>query len=63
MNNKENKISKKAGLPPGTLIHIGKKTSEKQRITVFDYDPENLQELECRNIEETIPFKDKKSVS
>lgn len=63
MTNTENFMSKKAGLPPGTLIHIGKKTEDQQRVTVFDYDPEKLTEFECNSIEEVFPYRDKKSVS
>lgn len=32
------RISKKAGLPPGSLVHIGKRKVEKTRITIMDYD-------------------------
>ena len=32
------KISKKVGLAPGTLVHIGEKKVENPRITVIDYD-------------------------
>ena len=30
--------SKKAGLPPGTLVHIGQKKVDVQKINVIDYD-------------------------
>jgi len=49
--------SKKAGLPPGTLIHIGEKKAETVRITVIDYDEQNFQEKQVANIEECFPFK------
>jgi len=32
------KSSKKAGLPPGTLVHIGEKMTEKTRVAVVEYD-------------------------
>ena len=38
------KSSKKAGLPPGTLVHIGKERTEKVRITLMDYDEHHLEE-------------------
>lgn len=38
------KRSRKAGLPPGTLVHIGEKRSETVKITVFDYDESHFQE-------------------
>ena len=63
MSKTENQISKKAGLPPGTLIHIGTKKTDIQRVTVFDFDSENHLEFECENIVETFKYRDKKSVS
>ena len=36
------KRSKKAGLPPGTLVHIGEKRVEESKVTVFDYDEAKL---------------------
>jgi len=57
------KRSKKVGLPPGTLVHIGEKKIEKVRITVIDYDKANLEEKEIETIEECFPFKDKTTVT
>jgi len=51
------KRSKKAGLPPGTLVHIGEKKAESVRITVIDYDEQNFQESQVANIEDCFPFK------
>lgn len=56
-------ISKKAGLAPGTLVHIGKERLEKVKITVIDYDQNNLNEKEMENIEECFPCKDTPTVS
>jgi magnesium transporter len=55
--------SKKSGLPPGTLVHIGEKKRDKVRITVLDYDETQLEEKEVRIIEECFPFKDKPSTT
>lgn len=61
---KFNKIrSKKAGLPPGTLVHIGKKRVEESRITIIDYDQTNFQEKEVKLVEECFPFKDSPTVT
>lgn len=57
------KSSKKAGLPPGTPVHIGKKRSERTKITVLDYDEANFQEVEIRRVDECFPFKDKPTVT
>ncbi|MDO8747299.1 MAG: CorA family divalent cation transporter, partial [Thermodesulfovibrionales bacterium] len=51
--------SKKSGLPPGTLVHIGEKKSEETRITVINYDEEGFQEIKLNTIEECFSFKDK----
>ena len=52
------KISKKTGLPPGTLVHIGEKKSEKVRITVFEYHEKLFQQHEIENIDEYHPSQD-----
>jgi len=57
------KKSKKAGLPPGTLVHIGKKRMEKVKITIIDYDEEHLQEKDAKSIKECFPYKDKPTVT
>jgi len=57
------KVSRKAGLPPGTLIHVGKKGEERVNISIIDYDEKHYQEKETENIEESFPFKDKPTVS
>ncbi len=57
------KRSKKAGLPPGTLVHIGEKKTEKVRISIIDYDETNFEEKEIKTIEEGFPFKDKPTVT
>ena len=38
------KRSRKAGLPPGTLVHIGEKKAETVPITVFQYDADQFHE-------------------
>lgn len=44
MHQEIQKVSKKAGLPPGTLVHIGKKKTENVRINLFVYDEQNVEE-------------------
>ena len=51
------KRSKKAGLPPGTLVHVGERKEESVRITVIDYDEQSFQEKEASSIEECFQFK------
>ncbi|MDI3487156.1 magnesium/cobalt transporter CorA [Methanolobus sp. WCC1] len=57
------KTSKKAGLAPGSLIHIGEERTEKPRISIIDYDKENYQERVVENVEECFPFKDHPTVT
>jgi len=55
--------SRKAGLPPGTLVHVGEEKTAKVKITVIDYDESNLQEKEIVKIDECYPFKEKPTVT
>jgi magnesium transporter len=57
------KRSEKAGLPPGSLVHIGEKKAETPKITVMDYDETHFQEKEIKTIEECFLFKDKPTVT
>jgi len=57
------KVSKQAGLIPGTLIHIGEKKAEKAKITVIDYNQTLFQEKELKTVEESFPFKDSSTVT
>lgn len=57
------KRSKKAGLPPGTLVHIGEHKTEKVRINVIDYDEKQLNEMEALTIETCFPFRDSPTVT
>ena len=52
------KRSKKTGLPPGTLVHIGVQKTEKARITIIDYDEIHFEEKEAKTVEECFPFKE-----
>lgn len=56
MPEKTAKRAHKAGLSPGTLIHIGKKKTEQVKITLIDYDETHLQEKTIQRVEECFPF-------
>jgi magnesium transporter len=58
-----NKVSRKAGLPPGSPVHVGEKKVETVGITVIDYDEKNFETKELERVEECYPFKDKSTVS
>lgn len=51
MNKKQ---SKTLGLPPGSLVHVGKSASPKIRISVMDYDQGHLIEKEDVSLEECL---------
>ena len=57
------KISKKAGLPPGTPIYIGEKKVDKVQISIIDYTETQVEEKEAKTVEECFPFKDKPTVT
>jgi magnesium transporter len=55
--------SKKAGLPPGSLVHIGEILSETTKVTLLDYDGDHFLEKTIQNIEDLRAFKDGSTVS
>jgi magnesium transporter len=57
------KRSRKAGLPPGTLVHIGERKTETAQITLIDYDETQFTQEKVKKIEECFPFKDKPTVT
>jgi magnesium transporter len=57
------KRSHKAGLPPGTLVHVGERKAEKVKIRILDYDEAQFEEKEAKTIEESFPFRDKPTVT
>jgi magnesium transporter len=58
-----NKRSKKAGLPPGTLVHIGERVPEQINISILDYDEWNFQERKTDNVAECLVFRDRPTVT
>ncbi|MBI5634632.1 MAG: magnesium/cobalt transporter CorA [Nitrospirae bacterium] len=59
----QSKRSQKAGLPPGTLVHIGRQRAEKAKITVIDYDETQFTEEHFDSIEACFSFRDKPTVT
>jgi magnesium transporter len=55
--------SRKTGLPPGSLVHIGEEKTERVGIRLVDYDGKQLQEKDLETIEECFPFKGEPTVS
>ncbi len=57
------KGSKKAGLAPGTLIHVGERKIDNVRIRLIDYDEKRIEEREIKSINECLPYMEKESVT
>ena len=57
------KRSQKAGLPPGSLVHIGRQRLEKTKITVIDYDETQFIEQSFDTVEACFAFRDKPTVT
>jgi magnesium transporter len=57
------KRSIKAGLPPGTLIHIGRRHAEKAKILLCEYGESHFQEREIGSLEKILPLSDGTAVA
>jgi len=53
----------KAGLPPGTLVHIGEKRTEPVRISILDYAEDRVEEVEAGEVTDCLKYKDKPTVT
>lgn len=56
------KRSTKAGLPPGTLVHIGEKKAESVKLNIMTYNETSFEEKEVMTPKEGLRFKDKSGV-
>jgi magnesium transporter len=63
MTRRRNKLSKKAGLPPGTLEVTGEPKGGPVRITLFDYDAVHFEERQAMRIEDCLPYRDTATVT
>jgi magnesium transporter len=57
------RTSNKVGLPPGALVHVGEKRTEKVKITIIDYNEAHFKEQEVDTVEECFSFKDTPTVT
>ena len=57
------KRTKGVGLPPGTLVHVGRRAMDKIKITVMDYSPKKFFEKEFKRIEDCFRFRDTSTVT
>lgn len=63
MTDSVSSASKKAGLPPGALVHVGEAHEAPTRITVIDYSKEHMQEHTLQSIEELLQYQDTDTVT
>jgi magnesium transporter len=63
MSRHRHKLSKKAGMPPGTLHLEGEPLTGPVRITVIDYDQGHFEERRVETIEECFPYRDTSTVT
>jgi magnesium transporter len=57
------KTSQKAGMPPGSLVFVGERKSERVHIGFIDYGEELLEEKVVDDIAECFPLRDSPTVS
>ena len=57
------KRSRKAGLPPGTLIYTGEKIYGEAKVTIIEYDEHDYQEREITTFEECLLLRNKTTVT
>jgi len=57
------KRSSKAGLPPGTPVHIGDTTPAATKINVIDYTPTSIEQRTAKSVKEVLSFRKSKSVT
>lgn len=50
--------SRKTGLPPGSLVHIGEKRNFETKIEVFHYDSDSVQEISPAEVDACLEFRD-----
>ena len=52
------KATKKAGLPPETMVHVGEKKTDRVKITLIDYDAETFEEKALSTPQECSAYRD-----
>ena len=57
------KSSKKAGLPPGVAVFVGEKKTEEIKMTVIDYDNQQIETRVVQDVAECFPYKGRPTVT
>ena len=55
--------AEKSGLPPGSLIHIGKAKKHIPKISILDYNKDKFEEKVVKNVEDCLPFRKTSTVT
>ncbi|UCF65036.1 MAG: magnesium/cobalt transporter CorA [bacterium] len=55
--------SRKTGMSPGTMVHVGERKVDQVTIAVIDYDTENIDSMVLPTIEKAFPFKDSLTIT
>ena len=63
MKRRLKRLSKKAGLPPGTLVPIGTEGMGKVEISLMDFDETHFKEKVVETIDEVFPFRESPTVT
>lgn len=63
MSNSLSNISEKAGMAPGSLVHVGAVSEEESTISVIDYNKEKIEEQQIQSIEQVLEFIKKETVT
>jgi magnesium transporter len=63
MPRNSSKRSRKKGLSPGSLIHVGERKVDQPRITLIDYDGDHFLEKVVASVEECFPFNETSTVT
>ncbi|KPK06159.1 MAG: magnesium transporter [Gemmatimonas sp. SG8_28] len=56
-------LSRKAGMIPGTLVHVGDLDQHPVRLTLINYDADHVVEREITSFDDCFEFKDAKGVT
>ena len=56
-------LSKKAGMAPGSLIHVGEPMQPESNIRLIDYSEENIEEKQIQSFDEILKYKESDSVT
>ena len=56
-------VSKKSGLPPGSLIHVGDTLENVTSMYLIDYSKDDVEEQQFKSIDEILKYKDSDSVT